>query len=83
MSVQLLSGDLELRARLALQNSPIYELRDIEVEQRGQAIILSGLVSSFYHKQLAQEAVRSALRDEDIDLINLIEVSRKPFNDLY
>ncbi|MEJ5341079.1 MAG: BON domain-containing protein [Thermogutta sp.] len=81
MSVQLLSGDLEMRARLALRNSPIYELRDIDVEERDNTIVLRGVVSSFYHKQLAQEAVRSILRGHDVELVNLIEVTRDRFVD--
>ncbi|MBC7351199.1 MAG: BON domain-containing protein [Thermogutta sp.] len=81
MSVQLLSGDLEMRARLALRNSPIYELRDIDVEERDNTIVLRGVVSSFYHKQLAQEAVRSILRGHDVELLNLIEVTRDRFVD--
>ncbi|ASV73173.1 hypothetical protein THTE_0571 [Thermogutta terrifontis] len=81
MSVQLLSGDLEMRARLALCNSPIYELRDIDVEERDNTIVLRGVVSSFYHKQLAQEAVRSILRGHDVELVNLIEVTRDRFVD--
>ncbi|MGB9688130.1 BON domain-containing protein [Thermogutta sp.] len=76
MSVQLLSGDLEMRARLALRNSPIYELREVDVEERDNTIILRGVVSSFYHKQLAQEAVRSILRGHDVELVNLIQVTR-------
>jgi len=81
MSVQLLSGDLEMRARLALRNSPIYELRDIDVEERDNTIVLRGVVSSFYRKQLAQEAVRSILRGHDVELVNLIEVTRDRFVD--
>lgn len=81
MSVQTLSGDLLARARLALRQSPIYELREIEVEQNGETIVLSGVVSSFYHKQLAQEAVRSVLTGHDVSLVNRIEVSRHPVMD--
>lgn len=81
MSVETLSGDLIARARLALRQSPIYELRDIQVEQNGETIILSGVVSSFYHKQLAQEAVRSILADHQLNLVNRIEVLRYPVLD--
>jgi hypothetical protein len=64
--------DLEPRARAALLNSPVFELHDLEIEQRGGSIYISGAVSSFYHKQLAQEVVRSVCRE--IDIINQTDV---------
>jgi len=80
MVVDLLSGKLEARARLALKDSPIYELRDINVQQHGESIVLTGVVSSYYYKQLAQEAVRSALRSDDVQVINHIEVRPYTFD---
>jgi len=74
MVVDLLSNMLEVRARSALKNSPIFELRDVNVEQQGETIVLTGTVSSYYYKQLAQEAVRTALRNHDLEVINHIEV---------
>jgi hypothetical protein len=52
-------GEVQPRAQAALCNSPFYELRDLHVEQRDEELQISGRVSSFYHKQLAQEVVRS------------------------
>lgn len=46
------------RARSALSQSPIYVLREIKVEQDGDALLLQGRIDTFYHKQLAQEVVR-------------------------
>ncbi len=60
------------RAQAALCNSPFYELRELNVEQRRDALLISGEVSSFYHKQLAQEVVRSVSTDAKI--INTIHV---------
>lgn len=74
MVVDLLSNRLKTRARSALKNSPIFELRDVNVEQQGETIVLTGIVSSYYYKQLAQEAVRSALRNHDLEVVNRIEV---------
>jgi hypothetical protein len=34
-------------------------LRDIQVEQCGDSLLLQGRVDTFYHKQLAQEVVRN------------------------
>ena len=46
-------------ARSALLASPIFALRELAVEQTDQQLFLHGTVSTFYHKQLAQEVVRS------------------------
>jgi hypothetical protein len=61
------------RAQSALASSPIYELRDLQVEQREGSLLISGAVSSFYHKQLAQEVVRSVC--QGIDVVNAIDVA--------
>jgi len=55
--------ELQPRAQAALASSPFYERRELQVEWRDGALLLSGCVSSFYHKQLAQEVVRSVCRD--------------------
>ena len=64
--------EVQPRARAALCNSPFYELRELQVEQRDDALLLSGCVSSFYHKQLAQEVVRSVCTG--VKVINSIRV---------
>jgi hypothetical protein len=64
--------DVQPRARAALTASPIYELQALEVQQRDAALWISGTVSTFYHKQLAQEVVRSVC--QDIEVINRIRV---------
>lgn len=53
-----------------MANSPIYELRDLQVEHHDGVLVISGAVSSFYHKQLAQEVVRSVCGS--IEVINSI-----------
>ena len=65
MSATLIS-DLRPRVQAALADSPVYELRNLNVEQREGKLIIIGSVSSFYHKQLAQEVVRSVCRDSEI-----------------
>ncbi|HTU24330.1 MAG TPA: BON domain-containing protein [Pirellulales bacterium] len=64
--------DVQPRAQKALRVSPIYALRELRVEQTGNALLISGLVASFYHKQLAQEVVRTV--SEGIEVINSIHV---------
>ena len=62
------------QARIALRDSPILALRDLVVEQTGESLIISGSVTSFYQKQLAQEAVRAVCRD--VELLNTVAVGR-------
>ncbi len=68
----LTTKDVQKRAQKALAASPVFALRELQVEQRGDALLLRGLVSSFYHKQLAQEVVRHAA--EGVELVNSIDV---------
>jgi len=68
----LATNDLCPRAQAALANSPFYELRELRVEQHGGALSISGCVYSFYHKQLAQEVVRSVCMDTKV--VNSIHV---------
>ena len=68
------SADVGPRAQAALGSSPVYELRDLTVEHRNGALMISGAVSSFYHKQLAQEVVRAVCEDVEVELVNLIRV---------
>jgi osmotically-inducible protein OsmY len=73
MAVTGIGDTVHTRAQAALAKSPFYELRELQVEQRDDALSISGSVSSFYHKQLAQEAVRSVCAD--IKVINSIRVA--------
>ena len=60
------------RAQEALAGSPVYALRELQVEQDGTTLLISGLVASYYHKQLAQEVVRHAA--EGVEVVNSIHV---------
>jgi hypothetical protein len=55
------SSLLQLRANQALRQSSIPALRYLQVEERDQEIVLSGSVSSYYFKQLAQETIMPLL----------------------
>ncbi len=74
--------DIRPRAQMALEKSPVHELRLLHVEACAQGLMISGSVSSFYHKQLAQEAVRAICEGIDIDLVNSIRVGRVDAFDL-
>jgi len=64
--------DVQPRAQTALASSPVYELRELQVGHCGESLLISGAVSSFYHKQLAQEVVRSVC--EGAEVVNSIRV---------
>ncbi|HAA69497.1 MAG TPA: transport-associated domain protein [Planctomycetaceae bacterium] len=55
-----------------MASSPIFALRDLKVEREGEILWIHGRVNSFYHKQLAQEAIR-ALAD-GLQVVNSIDV---------
>jgi hypothetical protein len=61
-------------AVLALQQSPIPALRKLKIEETEQGIVITGCVSSYYLKQLAQETVMPVL--ERRELVNRVEVVR-------
>jgi len=50
------------------------ELRRLAVETSEEVVILSGRVSSFYLKQMAQESVKPAVAGRK--LVNRVEVCR-------
>jgi hypothetical protein len=57
-----------LRSRVAdaLRQSPIPVLRKLSIEETDGAVIISGCVSSYYLKQLAQETVMPALNGREL-----------------
>jgi len=64
--------EIEPRAQTALAASPVASLRDLVVEQVDGALLIRGRVTSFYHKQLAQEIVLSHCGS--LKVVNRIEV---------
>jgi hypothetical protein len=68
-------ADAQSRVQTALAASPIFALRELRVERRDSSLRLCGLVASFYHKQLAQEVVRSLAGD--LEVINSVAVCPK------
>ncbi len=62
-------------AQSALAASPLYDLRELKVEETpGQRLVLQGVVHSFYHKQLAQEALLAVARPHAYHVVNDVEV---------
>ena len=71
MSVSI-AKEAQPRAQCALKQSPILDLRHVQVEHVDDALFISGSVSSFYHKQLAQEIVRAVANGASV--VNSISV---------
>jgi hypothetical protein len=65
-------ADYASRANSELGHSPVFALRDLSVEQSGERLVIQGRVSSFYHKQLAQEVVRAV--SGGLCVVNSVEV---------
>jgi osmotically-inducible protein OsmY len=61
------------RVKAVLRRSRIGDLRRLTVERGRGAVVLRGHVSSFYHKQLAQELVRNEL-DDGVEVVNQAHV---------
>lgn len=61
-SATLLSPPVSPLASM-LRLSPLPDLRHLLVVEDGDEVVLNGVVTSYYLKQLAQETVRPALAD--------------------
>jgi hypothetical protein len=57
------SSVLESPARAAalLRDNPVNDLRRLEVMESDAEVIITGIVTSYYLKQMAQEAIRPAV----------------------
>lgn len=49
------------RAVMLMRENPVNDLRRLDVTESDAEIVISGIVSSYYLKQMAQEAIRPAL----------------------
>ncbi len=71
---QLIENEALDAARQVLESSQLYALRQVHVQQHGDAILLSGKVDSYYLKQQAQELLREVA--SGLQLQNRIKVQR-------
>lgn len=53
--------DSPARAASLLRENPVNDLRRLEVMENDAEIIITGIVTSYYLKQMAQETIRPAL----------------------
>lgn len=58
-----------------LRHSPLPDLRRLHVEESEFEVVITGTVSSYYLKQLAQESIRTAIGERR--LRNRVVVSKK------
>ena len=65
--------EIEMRATEVLAQSSVSDLRQIRVDRAAGKLQLSGRVRSFYHKQLAQETVRTVA--DGMQVVNHVHVS--------
>ncbi|MCG8648430.1 MAG: BON domain-containing protein [Pirellulales bacterium] len=65
-------------ATAELANSSVSELRALRVDGTETELQLSGTVRSFYHKQLAQETVRSVAAG--MQVVNRVSVGKAEMN---
>lgn len=59
-------------AKKALSDCPVFAIRQTQVETHNNCLVLSGVVETYYHKQMAQEIVAAACRE--IQLFNELKV---------
>lgn len=71
-------AELSERAQSALRNSPLYDLRELNVEVVEDRLLIRGSVSSYYHKQLAQELLRSVAGP--LPIVNTVAVADAEVN---
>ena len=68
------SQDVASAATEVLASSSVSELRRLRVDGEANELHLSGIVRSFYHKQLAQETVRNVAGD--MRVVNRVDVTQ-------
>jgi hypothetical protein len=69
------TADAESKAKAKLVECPIFALRQLDVEQAEGSLRITGTVTSFYYKQLAQELVRSSA--DGMRVVNQVVVQRE------
>ena len=75
-TTKVVHNNTKVLAQAALRASSVYDLRTLQVKQRNGILVINGSVSTFYHKQLAQEIILGISRN--LDVINEIHVLYPP-----
>jgi hypothetical protein len=71
-----LPQDLAATVKRALGKCPVFAVRQLDVQTQDGALVIVGNVRTYYHKQMAQEVVRSVMRDAvgHARILNRVEV---------
>ena len=75
LSIQGQDRDAQLLCELAqsaLASSSVHVLNKLRVEQLDDSLLISGRVDTYYHKQLAQELVRTVAGEYHV--VNAVDV---------
>ncbi|MDO4569689.1 MAG: BON domain-containing protein [Planctomycetia bacterium] len=70
----MLPSEIENRARNVLHASPVHELRNLTIEEADGFLTVSGILPSYYCKQLAQETLRRICAEGRLALRNVTNV---------
>lgn len=71
--IQTADQEITIAAAAVLANNSVRDLRHLRVDHNNNKLHLSGRVRSFYHKQLAQEAVRAVAAG--LTVVNKVDVA--------
>lgn len=73
--MQIAEASLQERVGVAADDSPYLARQDITIDDSTQHVVVRGVVSSYYEKQMAQEIL---LRIDGVDSVeNHLEVMRR------
>ena len=67
-------SDAASRAASILRQSPIEELRALTIHETPDGLCISGRLSRYYYKQLAQETLRCVCKEAELALRNRTQV---------
>ena len=67
-------SDVASRAAIILKKSPIEEIRALTIQETPDGLCISGRLSRYYYKQLAQETLRCICTETEMALQNQTQV---------
>ena len=67
-------SDVASRAAIMLKKSPIEEIRALTIHETPDGLCISGKLSRYYYKQLAQETLRCICEETELALRNQTQV---------
>ena len=74
MMTKVSISDAASRAVSILRQSPIDELRTLTIDETSEGLCISGRLSRYYYKQMAQETLRCVCKEAELSLRNRTQV---------